>query len=222
VLYLVIPFACVAAIVTVVSLSRTGMGPKNPAPEQLEVSKGLFRTLSAGSPRIGPDLPLITLVVLSEPACATCLSVAAGIRHLRHKFPQHVAVVWKVVPATENLPDVVAARQIFCAATVKAFADTARVAGDFPSAFLEGALGGVTAGRSRVAEDDSSFVRCVEDAGTARAIASAIGEANHLRTHGLPVLLMNGRILPGVLTDSALDAIISSEFPSRRKNFGRP
>jgi hypothetical protein len=65
-------------------------------------------------------------------------------------------------------------------------------------------------------------VWCVEDPYTARAIASANGEANQPRTHGLLVLLMNGRIIPGVFTDSMLDAIISSEFPSRRKNFGRP
>jgi protein-disulfide isomerase len=170
--------------------------------------KGLDVPLD-GSPRLGPDKPLITIVVFSDFECPVCAKAAQALSRLVLEYPEHIALIYKYYPLTTIHPTAeLAARAGFAAARQDKFwamHDTLFSAQGSPldrERILIMALG--------LGLDVDAFEKDMASPEATKTIEADHRLGKELGVDGTPSLFVNGRIVRGGLAE--LEARIHEEF----------
>jgi len=161
-----------------------------------------------GSPRLGPEKPLITIVVFSDFECPHCAKAAQALARLVLEYPEHIAVVYKNYPLSIHRTAELAARAGFAAARQEKFwamHDTLFSAQGTPldrDRILTMALG--------LGLDVDAFEKDMASPEATKTIEADHRLGGELGVDGTPTLFVNGRILRGGLSE--LEARINEEF----------
>ena len=161
-----------------------------------------------GSPRVGPEKPLITIVVFSDFECPHCAKAAEALAQFVLEYPEHIAVIYKNYPLATHPTAELAARAGFAAARQEKFwamHDTLFSAQGSPldrERILVMAMG--------LGMDVDAFEKDMASPEATKTIEADRRLGKDLGVSGTPSLFVNGRIVRGGLEE--LQARIQEEF----------
>ncbi|MGH7583809.1 MAG: DsbA family protein [Gemmatimonadales bacterium] len=180
-----------------------------------ELDPERFYTTSLHGERVGPPEADVVLVVFSEYACGHCIAFEPTLEHLRARFPDHVAVVYRhFLPMMER-----GTLRIHLAA--ECAADQGRFAEYNHAVFAHASLmstrnGWLRLGDSAGIPDMARFVGCTR-AETDRAridhdnqVATSIGVI------GTPTTFINGLRVVGEVPFAMLDSMVAYQLDRLR------
>ncbi len=167
-----------------------------------------FATLFDNGLREGTSAPRIRVLVYTKYRCSQCDSLDAAIRQLLHRYPEYLAISWKLILQPNSPPDVDLVTAAHCAFGDHAFAEYNRTAfrlSSRPSA----ATWSDVVDSARIAP--ASSVRSCVEGGLSRArVAADFKEATQLGIHDYPAVFVNSARLQSDVNLRALDSAIVS------------
>lgn len=164
---------------------------------------------------LGPRTASVVVLVYGDYACGFSSEVHQTLQALRHRYPEHLAIVWKHFVAPSLTPYFAVVLAAECAAEQGRFAE-------FHAAALEaGPKLHYWNAWALVAEavevpDLREFERCVESRRHVQRIRTAYERAADWGVSLTPTLFVNGRMVVGSAPSEYLDTLVAGQFPGRR------
>jgi len=169
-----------------------------------------------GSPQMGPDDALVTLVLFSDFQCPFCARIEPALAQLRDRYGNDLRIVWKhnpldfhvnAMPAAEATAEAFAqgGNSMFWALHDRLFAN----APNLERAEIDRAAGeiGLDMGRFMAALDAHSHRDAIE---RDRSLAQAVGAV------GTPTAFVNGWMIRGAQPIEAFQTLIDRELAAAR------
>lgn len=193
--------AVVILIVAVVRHRHTG----GTSPSALTPLPGWLDATKSGH-RIGAEGAPILVVEFGDFACKLCAQKHNDLMRLRSEFPDHLAVLFKMLPTTAGYPLALAAE---CASHVGRFDDFAAAAYRTTSAGAHVPEWKDIVATSGIGHLDR-ITQCIDSAGVKADIVASVRDANRLGVKGSPSILVNGVLLKGDLSYEILRSHVIS------------
>lgn len=157
-------------------------------------------------PTLGPADPKLTIIEFSDFQCPYCKQIQAILDQVMANNPRAIRLVFKHLPLPAHEAARTAAAVGFCAQQQRAFWDYKDRVFSARQSLTQDAV--LDAGRA-VVNDQTALDNCIAS-GTADAqIASDVAEARRLGIDGTPALVLNGRVIRGMVTADALQHAVS-------------
>ena len=183
-----------------------------------EVDRTVYRVPVDGSPVLGPDDAVVTIVEFSEFQCPFCRRVRPTLEKLRERFPHDVRVVFKHLPLPFHEHALPAARlsaEVYRTRGNAAFwqAADALFAGNLGDAELLDA-----ASRAGLAEAQARLALTGE-AGQ-RLVDADLNLAEDLQVRGTPHFFINGQRLAGARPYEEFEGMVLAAIAEARRAVG--
>jgi protein-disulfide isomerase len=162
------------------------------------------------SPSLGRAGAPVTLTIFSDFECPYCRTAQEGIRQLRDAYPNDLRIVHKNLPLEMHANALPAAVAAHCAGEQRhfwEFHDALFAADDVSDAVIRD-----TARALKL--DLPQFDRCLASDLARAAVVRDRDEAARAGINGTPSYVLNGRVLRGAASVSALRKAIQSELTS--------
>ncbi|HEU5077170.1 MAG TPA: thioredoxin domain-containing protein [Polyangiaceae bacterium] len=185
-----------------------------------DVDRTVYRVPVDGSPAIGPDDAVVTIVEFSEFQCPFCRRVRPTLDKLRERFPNDVRVVFKHLPLPFHehaLPAARVSAEVFRTRGNVAFWEAAHelFEGDLGDTQLIGA-----AARAGLPEAQARLALTGE-AGQALVDAD-LNLAEDLQVRGTPHFFINGRRLAGARPYEEFEGMVLAAISEARQALESP
>ena len=175
---------------------------------------GAFFDLLRDGNRLGPELAPVEILVYSDYQCGFCKELNATLDTLRHRYPQHLAVIIKSFVKPEILEHFRVPLGAECAAEQGKFAEY-HAAAFRNSEVLSYSQGWRIIGDSAGIIERDAFTRCVEARRYATKLALEYEEGERLGVAVTPTLFVNGLPVVGAAPLVVLDSLVAMQFPNR-------
>lgn len=159
-------------------------------------------------PQLGEEDALVTVVVYSDYACASCATIESILVSFLQEHPGSIRIVWKDMPNetrhSEAIPSAIAARCAgkqgkFWEFNTRLFANQSSLGSDLYQAIA-----------SDVGLDTPSFSLCVSNEDTRPLVERTLAEGLALQITATPTLFINNERFTGSLSKSEIDRAISA------------
>lgn len=183
-----------------------------------EVDRTVYRVPIDGSPALGPEDAVVTIVEFSEFQCPFCRRVLPTLEKLRERFPNDVRVVFKHLPLPFHehaLPAARVSAEVFRTRGNAAFWQAADelFAGDLGEAHLLAA-----ATRAGLGEAQARLALAGE-AGQP-SVDADLNLAEDLQVRGTPHFFINGRRLAGARPYEEFEGMVLTAISEAREALG--
>lgn len=170
-------------------------------------ANGPTLTLRETDPSRGPANAAVTVVEFSDFACPFCRTSANALDAMEREFPDSLRRVWKDAPTAEHAQAEPAARAARCAGEQGKFWEMhdalfakQKELGASLYTTLAGTLG----------LDGQAFTACLSGSGAVALVAQSLQDSRAAYVDGVPTVFVNGVVLTGTVTQSALRSAISA------------
>ena len=188
-------------------------------PAEEQVDRTVYRVPIDGSPALGPDDAVVTIVEFSEFQCPFCRRVRPTLDKLRERFPQDVRVVFKHLPLPFHehaLPAARLAAEVFRARGNSAFWQAA-------DELFSGELGDAqllaTATRAGLSEAEAKSA--IAGGSGQTSIDADLNLAEDLQVRGTPHFFINGRRLSGARPYEDFETMVLTAISEARQALGK-
>ncbi len=186
---------------------------------KVEIDPARFYRLSQGGDRIGPEDADVTIVVFSDYACEHCAAFAPTLEHLRARFPDHVAVIYRhFIPmlARSNLRVHLAAE---CAYDQGRFSEYTHAAFAHPDVMAR-RNGWRSLATIADVPDMATFVACTRSEHDIGRIRDDNKTAVSLGVTGTPTSFVNGYRVVGEAPFPLLDSLVAYQLDRLQPEVG--
>lgn len=191
-------------------LYATYASPRPPDVRPTRVAN--WKQFASRGHRIGPPNAAVTIVEFSDFQCPFCHAAEAGIRNIRQRHPNDVALIYRHYPLHQF--SVSAALTAECAANFgkfEAIHDTL-----FAQVEQLGRKPWLDFAEEAGIRDTAEFLRCFNDDRTMQAVVLDTLAAHSVHIHGTPTFLVNDMKLSGYKDSSQLQEYVDKALRSRR------
>jgi protein-disulfide isomerase len=203
-----------ALVVVGVQVLKRRLPPSTVENDGFSVSVQEFGELTTSGHWEGPRAAPAVILVYSDYTCGFCAELQTTLKALRHRYPQHVAVVLKHFVNPARLSHFQVPLAVECAADQDKFAEY------HSAAFTHGRVLNYSVGWQMLADsagvpDLDEFERCVLSSRHADRIQEQYEEAKRLGVTLTPTMFINGRVAVGAVPLPTLDSLVTAYFRGR-------
>lgn len=206
--------ASCAVVVTALVVHREFAPPHPRDPDRLPSHVEDWRRLASTQLRIGPSVAPVTIVEFGDFQCPFCRVFHDVFASLRQHFGDSVSLVFRQFPLPMHPQAFRAAVAAECAAEQEHF-------GTMYDALFEGQDSLSQRGPMQYAQiagipDTARFSLCLHSEAAASAVSRDRAMALELGVAGTPTLLVNGRTVRGIPSESELLKIVRKSLEGQR------
>lgn len=173
-----------------------------------------FDELIRGARFLGPRDAPVLILLYSDYACGFCAELHETLRHLRERYPQHLAVGVKHFVHPDAIDRFRVPEAAECAADEDRFREY-HDAAFRESQRLHYSLGWLEIGRRAGIRDTEGFASCVRARRHRARVMEHYREARLLGVEATPTMFINGLPVVGAVPLPQLDSIVVRQFERR-------